>query len=105
MPEDYLNAAHPEDTERVRENMIGMSVGQYKEFSLQYRSRTKWDQDWQTLIVTGLPSERDKKGNVIRYTGIAFNNTKWEKMAQELKELKDKAELSDRLDLPARILT
>lgn len=79
MPEDYLNAAHPEDTERVRENMIGMSVGQYKEFSLQYRSRTKWDQDWQTLIVTGLPSERDKKGNVIRYTGIAFNNTKWEK--------------------------
>lgn len=97
MPEDYLKAAHPEDTERVRENMVGMSAGQYKEFSLQYRSRTKWDQDWQTLIVTGLPSERDKKGNVIRYTGIAFNNTKWEKMAQELKEMKDKAELSDRL--------
>ena len=97
MPEDYLNAAHPEDTERVRENMVGMSIGQYKEFSLQYRSRTKWDQDWQTLIVTGLPSERDKKGNVIRYTGIAFNNTKWERMAQELKEMKNKAELSDRL--------
>lgn len=97
MPEDYLKAAHPEDTERVRENMVGMSAGQYKEFSLQYRSRTKWDQDWQTLIVTGLPSERDKKGNIIRYTGIAFNNTKWEKMAQELKEMKDKAELSDRL--------
>ncbi len=97
MPEDYLKAAHPEDTERVRENMVGMSAGQYKEFSLQYRSRTKWDQDWQTLIVTGLPSERDKKGNVIRYTGIAFNNTKWEKMAQELKAMKDKAELSDRL--------
>lgn len=97
MPEDYLKATHPEDTERVRENIVGMSAGQYKEFSLQYRSRTKWDQDWQTLIVTGLPSERDKKGNVIRYTGIAFNNTKWEKMAQELKEMKDKAELSDRL--------
>lgn len=97
MPEDYLKAAHPEDTERVCENIVGMSAGQYKEFSLQYRSRTKWDQDWQTLIVTGLPSERDKKGNVIRYTGIAFNNTKWEKMAQELKEMKDKAELSDRL--------
>ena len=97
MPEDYLKAAHPEDTERVRENIVGMSAGQYKEFSLQYRSRTKWDQDWQTLIVTGLPSERDKKGNVIRYTGSAFNNTKWEKMAQELKEMKDKAELSDRL--------
>lgn len=96
-PEEYLRVAHPEDTERLRENMGSMSSGQLKEFSLQYRSRTKWDQDWQTLIVTGLPSERDKKGNIIRYTGIAFNNTKWEKMAQELKEMKDRAELSDRL--------
>lgn len=96
-PEDYLSAAHPEDTERVRENIASMSAGQQTEFSLQYRSRTKWDQEWQTLIVTGLPSERDRKGNVVRYTGIAFNNTKWEKMAQELKEMKDRAELSDRL--------
>ena len=47
--------------------------------------------------MTGIPVERDKKGNVTRYTGIKFNNTKWEKMAQELKELKEKAELSDRL--------
>ena len=96
-PEDYLNVAHPEDTQRVRENIACMSAGQQTEFSLQYRSRTKWDQEWQTLIVTGLPSERDRKGNVVRYTGIAFNNTKWEKMAQELKEMKDRAELSDRL--------
>lgn len=96
-PEDYLNVAHPDDTERVRENIACMSRGQQTEFTLQYRSRTKWDQEWQTLIVTGLPSERDRKGNVIRYTGIAFNNTKWEKMAQELKEMKDRAELSDRL--------
>lgn len=97
VPEDYLNAAHPEDTERVRENIASMSSGQQTEFSLQYRSRTKWDREWQTLIVTGLPSDRDRKGNIIRYTGIAFNNTKWEKMAQELKEMKDRAELSDRL--------
>lgn len=96
-PEDYLNAAHPDDTERVRENIESMFRGTNKEFSLQYRSRTKWDQEWQTLIVTGLPSDWDKKGNVIRYTGIAFNNTKWEKMAQDLKDMKDRAELSDRL--------
>lgn len=95
--EDYQNAAHPKDTERVCENIAGMSSGQLKEFSFQYRSRSKWDQEWQTLIVTGLPSEWDKKGNVTRYTGIAFNNTKWENMAQELKEMKDRAELSDRL--------
>ena len=97
LPEDYLNAAHPDDTDCVRENIDNMLRGANKEFSIQYRSRTKWDQEWQTLIVTGIPSERNKKGRVIRYTGIAYNNTKWEKMAQELKEMKEKAELSDRL--------
>ena len=97
LPDDYLNASYPDDTECVRENIDGMLQGMNREFSFQYRSRTKWDQEWQTLIVTGIPSEKDKKGNVIRYTGISFNNTKWEKMARELKDLKDKAELSDRL--------
>ena len=96
-PEDYLKAAHPDDTERVRENIESLFSGTPREFTLQYRSRTKWDNEWQTLIVTGLPSERDKRGKVIRYTGIAFNNTKWETMAQELKQMKEKAELSDRL--------
>lgn len=96
-PDDYLNAAHPDDTDRVRGNIASMLNGSCSEFTLQYRSRTKWDPQWQTLIVTGLPSDRDKKGRVIRYSGIAFNNTKWETMAQELKEMKDRAELSDRL--------
>ena len=41
---------------------------------------------------TGVQVDRDKRGKVIRYTGIKFNNTKWEKMACELKELKEKAD-------------
>ena len=96
-PEDYLNAAHPDDTERIRENIETMLRGEAREFTLEYRSRTKWDQEWQSLIVTGLPSEWDKRGSIVRYTGIAFNNTKWEKMTRELKEMKERAELSDRL--------
>lgn len=96
-PEEYQIVTHPEDIPLVRENIGRMTRGINKEFSFQYRSRTKWDQEWQTLIATGLPAERNKKGHVIRYTGITFNNTKWEKMAQDLKDLKEKAELSDRL--------
>lgn len=97
MIDDYLKVTHPDDTEQLRENMDCMLQKKNKEFSFQYRSRTKWDQDWQTLVVTGVPSEKDKRGEAIRYTGISYNNTKWEKMAQELKELKEKAELSDKL--------
>ena len=70
---------HPDDTEYVRKNIDNMLQGINKEFHFQYRSRTKWAPEWQTLILTGIPSERNKKGNIIRYTGIAFNNTKWEK--------------------------
>lgn len=97
MISDYLKVTHPDDTECFLENVGCMLQQKNKEFSFQYRSRTKWDQDWQTLVITGIPSEKDKRGEAIRYTGIAFNNTKWEKMAQELKELKEKAELSDKL--------
>ncbi|QIU94905.1 hybrid sensor histidine kinase/response regulator [Bacteroides faecium] len=95
--DQYLSAAHPDDIETVRKYFESMLQGKEQEFNFQYRSKTKWDKEWQTLIVTGIQVERDKKGKIIRYTGIKFNNTKWEKMAQQLKELKDKAELSDRL--------
>lgn len=96
-PNDYMEATHPEDVDCVCKYIEYMLQRTDKEFSFQYRSKSKWENEWQTLIVTGIPVERDKKGNVTRYTGIKFNNTKWEKMAQELKELKEKAELSDRL--------
>lgn len=95
--DQYLSVSHPDDVELVREHFEGMIHGNEQEFNFQYRSKTKWDKEWQTLIITGIQVERDKRGKIIRYTGIGFNNTKWEKMAQELKELKDKAELSDRL--------
>ncbi len=96
-PEEYLNVTHPDDTRRVREYLDCMLAGEDREFNFEYRSRTKWDQEWQTLVVTGVQVDRDKRGKVICYTGIKFNNTNWEKMACELKELKEKAELSDRL--------
>ena len=76
-PEDYLHVTHPEDIEQVRNHINYMIGGTTKDLNFKFRSKTKWDKEWQTLIVTGIPVERDK--------------------AQQLKELKDKAELSDRL--------
>ena len=96
-PEDYMRVTHPDDLETVRNYMNHMFQGSDKEFNLKYRSLTKWDDEWQTLLITGIQLERDKEGRVTRYTGISINNTKWEKMIQELKEMKEKAELSDRL--------
>ena len=96
-PGEYLVSTHPEDEEAVRKYIDFMLSGTDKDFNFEYRSRTKWDQDWQNLVVSGIPAERNKKGEVIRYTGIKLNNTKWEEMARKLTELKEQAELSDRL--------
>ena len=96
-PEEYLAATHPEDEETVRKYVDFMLAGTDKDFNFKYRSRTKWDQAWQSLVVSGIPAERNKKGEVIRYTGIRLNNTQWEEMARKLTELKEQAELSDRL--------
>ena len=96
-PEEYLVAAHPGDTGRVQEVIGWMLEGTNRDFNFEYRSKTKWDAEWRTLLIAGVPVESDKEGRVIRYTGIKIDNTKWEKMIRELKELKEKAELSDKL--------
>jgi len=96
-PEEYLNTAHPDDLDCIHKNLNHMIEGTDKDFNFKYRSKTKWDKDWQTWLVTGIQVERNKKGRVIRYTGIKYNNTEWENVTRELKELKEKAELSDKL--------
>ena len=97
VPDDYLNVVHPDDADYLRECFDRILLGVDKEFNYKYRSKTKWDNEWQTLLVTGIQIETDPEGHVTRYTGITVNNTKWEKMIRELKDLKEKAELSDRL--------
>ena len=61
-----MEATHPEDVDCVCKYIEYMIQRTDKEFSFQYRSKSKWENEWQTLIVTGIPVERDKKGNVTR---------------------------------------
>lgn len=96
-PANYQEFAHPDDIHDLNECFKHMRNSIERDFNFKYRSKTKWDKEWQTLVVTGIPVESDKDGRCIRYTGLTINNTKWEKMIQELKELKEKAELSDKL--------
>lgn len=95
--QEYVDSAHPDDLAIIQENFGLMLKGTDKDFSFKYRSKTKWDEEWQNYIITGIQAERNKAGQVLRYTGIRFNNTKWEKVTEELKAMKEKAEISDRL--------
>lgn len=95
--DEFLKVSHPADVDLVREKFNHMVTGIERDFNFKYHSKTKWDNEWQILQVTGIPVESDKNGRCIRYTGLTINITKREKMIQELKELKEKAELSDKL--------
>lgn len=96
-PENYLEAIHPEDRERTWEIIHNMQEGVDEEFEFEFRSRTKWDDDWQNMLICGVPVAKDADGRVIRYTGLRSNHTKWVKMTEELIRLKEKAEQSDKL--------
>lgn len=95
--DEFLKVSHPADVDLVREKFNHMVKGIERDFNFKYHSKTKWDNEWQILQVTGIPVESDKNGRCIRYTGLTINITKRGKMIQELKELKEKAELSDKL--------
>lgn len=96
-PDEYMKYSHPDDLDTIRKIFNHMRQGIEQGFNFKYRSKTKWDNEWQTLMVTGIPVESNKEGRCVRYTGLTINNTKMEKMIEELKELKEKAELSDKL--------
>lgn len=60
-PNDYMEVTHPEDLDNVCKYIDYMLQRTDKEFSFQYRSKSKWENDWQTLIVTGIPVKEIKK--------------------------------------------
>ena len=41
--------------------MEHMFRGIDKDFNVKYRSKTKWDDEWQTLLVTGIRLKEIKK--------------------------------------------
>lgn len=95
--EDYIAVSHPDDVGEVIRYITQMDLRVDSELHLKYRCKTKYDKVWQTMLITSSPSERDKNGNINRYIGLKYNNTEWEDIVLKLREMKDKAELSDKL--------
>lgn len=48
-PQDYMDVAHPDDMDTVRKCLGHMLQGIDKDFNFKYRSKTRWDEEWQTL--------------------------------------------------------
>lgn len=84
--DQHLSMMHPEDTEKYADIVRKMRAGEDFSYSVDYRIKTEASSEWQDILVTNVPLEKDSKGKVIRYTGLRRNNTKWRKLSTELEK-------------------
>ncbi len=101
---EYLDVIHPEDRTSFSDAIAPMLEGKDLTVYFTCRMQTKYDKSWQYCDFTAVPFEKDENGNITHFTGFRQNipqlqklNREQQEMIKELKDLKEKAELSDRL--------
>lgn len=101
---EYLDVIHPEDRTSFSDAIAPMLEGKDLTVYFTCRMQTKYDKSWQYCDFTAVPFEKDEDGNITHFTGFRQNipqlqklNREQQEMIKELKDLKEKAELSDRL--------
>ena len=101
---EYLDVIHPEDRTSFSDAIAPMLEGKDLTINFTCRMQTKYDKSWQYCDFIAVPFEKDEDGNIIHFTGFRQNipqlqklNREQKEMIKELKVLKEKAELSDRL--------
>lgn len=101
---EYLDVIHPEDRTSFSDAIAPMLEGKDLTVYFTCRMQTKYDKSWQYCDFTAVPFEKDENGNITHFTGFRQNipqlqklNREQQEMIKELKVLKEKAELSDRL--------
>lgn len=95
--ETYLGLVHPDDRKVFSTNLRLMNRGVDRSFTIELRMRTPSEKDYQWSVLNAIPIQTDDNGKVVKYTGFRRNNTKWKKITEDLINLTNKAEESNRL--------
>lgn len=95
--DDYFNAVHPDDRERVREIINIMDEGRDETILFHKRLRYSENDNWHYTTVYGAPFEKDHAGKVIRYIGFRRDDTEWKNLNERLEEEITKAREADKL--------
>lgn len=88
----FTSKLHPDDYEKVMENMESHLKGDTEAYEVEYRIQTK-SGEWIWYYDRGKATKRDSDGNAILLSGIVFNVTEKNKMKllieQQNKKLKE----------------
>jgi len=87
---------HPDDYESTTKRFWGYINGEYDDYKMEFRLRTKSD-NYKWILSRGKIIQWDKDNKPIRMIGIHMDISKMKQVETELLEAKEKAESSNRL--------
>lgn len=96
MREDLLAIVYPDDKDAMAAFFDKMDAGKEETLTVEYRLKQTNSDEYKWIESSAVVLERDGNGSVIRYTGKQKDVTERGKINQELVELRDKADDSNR---------
>lgn len=90
-PEEFFSRVHPDDTQRVQQEVEKHLRGETERFVLEFRFRRK-DNSWQWILARGYIVERDEGGKPIRFLGTHTDISDRKRAEQALLESKNRYE-------------
>ncbi len=94
---DYLGYIHSDDVSIYKDFINSMDNKKEQQLTVEYRFKLPREKSYYWEVAEAEPFERDNNGEIIIYTGLVRNNTKWRAMAENLVRLMKKAEEASRL--------
>ncbi len=92
---------HPDDIDKMLENLVSHLEGETKQYKCEYRVRAE-DNSWKWVFDRGKVIIRDKKGKPVRMAGIVSDITERKEFKLKLKESEERFE-SLTNDLPVMV--
>jgi len=85
----FENFLHPEDKEQVLQNIQECIEGKTKEYSAEFRMKTKSGK-WKWMLSRGNLVSRDSNGKALRFLGTHVDITRRKQMEEALRESEEK---------------
>lgn len=94
--EGYLNNIYPDDLPLAQRFLSAMDEHKENRISTEFRFRNQ-DGSYAWYTIDTVANKRDTNGEITSYLGIRRNNSKWKQITDDLIELRNRAEASNKL--------
>lgn len=94
---EYLSFIYRDDIENYQSFVDKMDAKTDSQIQVEYRFKLSREKNYYWEVAMAVPFERGEQGEVLVYTGLIRNNSTWKAMAENLINLRKKAEEANML--------